>query len=124
MVLLSPELSKLHAGALMASVAASSGMTVNVFASMGALGQFRRQVVEERRFVVDEVGRELLAKDVPLFHRMLADARDLGDLHVYGCAMAADLMGWRDEDFLDLVEDVIGVAAFFGKSEGAQVITI
>lgn len=123
-VLISPQLSKLHAGCLMASVAASAGMEVNVFATMEALGQFRRSVIEKRQFVLDEVGRELVAKNVPLFYDLLRQGRELGDLHVYGCALAADVMGWKAEDFIDLVEDVIGVTAFFGKSEGAQILTI
>ncbi|MEW6046510.1 MAG: DsrE/DsrF/DrsH-like family protein [Bacillota bacterium] len=123
-VVLSPQLSKLHAASLMASVAASAGMEVNVFATMEALGQFRRSVIERRDFVLDDVGRELVAKKVPLFYDLLRQGRELGDLHVYGCALAADVMGWKPEDFTDLVEDVIGVTAFFGKSEGAQILTI
>ncbi|MBE3599288.1 MAG: DsrE/DsrF/DrsH-like family protein [Limnochordaceae bacterium] len=123
-VLMSPQLSKLHAAAIMASTAAAAGMRVQVFATMDALGQFRKEVVERRAFVLDEVGRELVAKGVPLFYDLLAQGKEVGDLHVFGCAMAADLMGWRQADFIDLVEDVIGVTAFFGKSEGAQILTI
>ena len=123
-VLISPQLSKIHAGCLMASVAASSGVEVNVFVTMEALGMFRRDVVERRRFVLDEVGREMVAKGVPLFYDLLRQGRELGDLHVYGCALAADVMGWKPEEFIDVVEDVIGVAAFFAKSEGAQILTI
>ncbi|WP_324718239.1 DsrE/DsrF/DrsH-like family protein [Carboxydochorda subterranea] len=123
-VLMSPQLSKLHAAAIMASTAAAAGMRVQVFATMDALGQFRKEVVERRAFVLDEVGRELVAKGVPLFYDLLAQGKEVGDLHVFGCAMAADLMGWRQPDFIDLVEDVIGVTAFFGKSEGAQILTI
>lgn len=123
-VLLSPELSKLHAGCLMASVAAAAGMKVNVFVSMGALGQFRRSVVERQEFTLDTVGQELLRRKVPLFYDLLRQGKELGELHVYGCAMAADLMGWKPEEFIDLVEEVIGVTAFFAKSEGATIITV
>ena len=123
-VLISPQLSRLHAGCLMASAAASSGMEVNVFATMEALGQFRRSVVERRAFVLDEVGRELVAKGVPLFYDLLRQGRELGSLHVFGCALAADVMGWKAEEFIDVVEDVIGVTAFFSRSEGAQILTI
>lgn len=123
-VLVSPELEKLHAAALMSSVAAASGMEVNVFATMGALNQFRRETVQKRAFVLTPVGERLLQKNVPLFHDLLAQGKELGDLHVYACAMAADLMEWKKEDLLDIVEDVIGVNAFFNRSEGAQIVTM
>ncbi len=123
-VLLSPELSKLQAAATLGSVAASSGMTVNIFVTMGALGQFRKEVVEKQQFVLDEVGRELVNKNVPLFYDLLRQGQEVGDLHVFGCAMAADLMGWQKDQFIDIVEDIIGVAGFFARSEGAQVLTI
>ncbi len=123
-VLVSPQLSKLHAAAVLASTAAASGMTVNVFATMDAMGQFRRQTLEERAFVVDEVGRALLERGVPLFDALLRQGKELGELHVFGCALAADVMGWKPGDFVDLIEDVIGVSAFFARSEGAQILTI
>ncbi|HEY8486172.1 MAG TPA: DsrE/DsrF/DrsH-like family protein [Limnochordales bacterium] len=125
-VLLSPELPKLQAGSLMASVAAASGMEVNVFVSMGALGQFRRQVVERREFAAaqDEVSQALLKSGAPLFPELLRQGKELGELHVFACAMAADLMGWSRDEFVDVVEDVIGVAAFFGRSEGATILTL
>ena len=66
-VLLSSDLEKLHAGALMGSVASMAGMTVYVFVSMDALEQFRKDVIADQRFITGTVGPMLIEKNVPLF---------------------------------------------------------
>jgi peroxiredoxin family protein len=33
-------------------------------------------------------------------------------------------MGWEKEDMLDIVDDIIGVTAFFGIAEGSQIMVI
>lgn len=123
-VLLSPELEKLHAGALMGSVASMSGMEVYVFVSMDALEQFRKEVISQKRFKTGTVGINLLEKKVPLFYDLIHQGIEMGSLHLYGCALAMDVMGWKKEDLVDDMEEIIGVTQFFGLAEGAQIMTI
>ncbi|OFW80331.1 MAG: hypothetical protein A2201_12800 [Alicyclobacillus sp. RIFOXYA1_FULL_53_8] len=123
-VMLSSDLEKLHAGALMGSVAAMSGMTVNVFVTMNALEAFRKDVIEEQKFLSGTIGNELLSKKVPLFNEMLREGKDMGDLYLYGCAMAMDVMEWKQEDLIDEFDDIIGVTKFFGLAEGGQILTV
>lgn len=123
-VMLSSDLEKLHAGALMGSVAAMSGMTVNVFVTMNALEAFRKDVVKDKKFLSGTIGNELLIKKVPLFNDLLREGKDLGDLHLYGCAMAMDVMDWKQEDLIDEFDDIIGVTKFFGLAEGGQILTV
>ncbi|WP_258360203.1 DsrE/DsrF/DrsH-like family protein [Moorella sulfitireducens] len=124
-ILLSGELEKLQAGSLVSSVASMSGMEVNVFVTMEALKAFRKDVVNARDFkTAGEIGREMLNKNVDLFYQLLENGKDMGNLKVYGCAMAMDLMGWKKEDLIDIFDDVIGVTAFLGKAAGSQVIVM
>ena len=123
-VLLSSDLEKLHAGALMGSVAAMSGMTVYVFVSMDALEQFRKDVIADKRFKTGTVGPMLIEKEVPLYHELIHQGIELGNLHLYACALAMDVMGWKNDELIDDVEEVIGVNQFFGLAEGAQIMTI
>ena len=123
-VLLSSDLEKLHAGALMGSVAAMSGMTVYVFVSMDALEQFRKDVIADKRFKTGTVGPMLIEKEVPLYHELIHQVIELGNLHLYACALAMDVMGWKKDELIDDVEEVIGVNQFFGLAEGAQIMTI
>ncbi|MHB1126535.1 MAG: DsrE/DsrF/DrsH-like family protein [Bacillota bacterium] len=124
-ILLSGELEKLQAGSLVGSVAALSGMEVNVFVTMDALRSFRKDIIEARNFkTAGEVGQEMLNKNVDLFYQLLQNGKELGSLNLYGCAMAMDLMEWKKEDMVDVFDDVIGVTAFLGKAAGSQVIVM
>lgn len=124
-ILQSGEMEKLHAGALVGSVAAMSGMQVNFFVTMNALENFLKTTVEQKKFTVGTVGQEMLNKKIPLFYDLILEGKELGELQVYGCALAMDLVGWKIEDMVDGVfDDVIGVTAFLGMAQNAQVITM
>jgi peroxiredoxin family protein len=123
-VMLSEDLEKLHAAALMGSVASMSGMTVNLFVTMNALEAFRKDVIDGQKFATGTIGGELIAKKVPLFYDLIKEGKDMGDLHLYGCAMAMDLMEWKQEDLIPEFDDIIGVTAFFGMAEGGQILTV
>jgi peroxiredoxin family protein len=123
-ILLSEDLEKLHAGALVGSVAAMSGMNVNFFVTMNALKSFRKDVIESNEFITGTVGNELLKKQVPLFYNLLKEGKENGDLRVYGCAMAMDVMGWDQEDMADLFDEIIGVTKFLGMAQNAQIMTM
>lgn len=123
-ILLSEDLEKLHAGALVGSVAAMSGMNVNFFVTMNALKAFRKDVIENKEFIAGTVGNELLNKQVPLFYDLLKEGKENGEVGVYGCAMAMDVMGWEKEDMVELFDDIIGVTKFLGMAQNAQVITM
>lgn len=123
-ILLSKDLEKLHAGSLVGSVAAMSGMKVNMFVTMNALEAFLKENVEKKKFLTGTVGAEMLKKNVKLFYDLIKEGKENGDLHVYACSMAMDVMGWKKEDLIDLFDDVIGVSSFLGMAQGAQVITM
>jgi peroxiredoxin family protein len=123
-ILLSEDLEKLHAGALVGSVASMSGMTVNVFVTMNALKSFRKESFENTDFITGTIGKEMLAKKIPLFDALLQEGKDMGELNIYGCALAMDIMDWKEEDMLDVFDGVIGVTKFLGMTQGATVITM
>jgi peroxiredoxin family protein len=123
-ILVSEDLEKLHAGALVGSVAAMSGMNVNFFVTMNALKAFRKDVIEKQEFKTGTVANEMINKQVPLFYELIREGKENGDVGVYGCAMAMDVMGWEQEDMTDLFDDIIGVTKFLGVAQNAQVITM
>lgn len=123
-VLVSPDLEKLHASAIMGSGAAMAGMEVNIFITMEALRAFLKKTVEQKSFVRSGIGETLIDKKVPLFYQLFKQAKELGKLHVYACAMSADLMSWKKEDMVDVVDDVIGVNKFFSLAMGGPIVTM
>lgn len=123
-ILLSEDLEKLHAGSLVGSVASMSGMKVNFFVTMNALKAFLKDSVNNNEFKTGDVGKEILAKKIPLFFDLLREGKEIGEIGVYGCAMAMDVMGWQKDDMIDVFDDIIGVTAFLGMAQNAQVITM
>lgn len=123
-ILLSEDLEKVHAGALVGSVAAMSGMKVNIFVTMNALKPFLKENIESKNYVTGDVGKALVEKDVPQFHTLISEGKEMGDLKVYGCALAMDVMEWKKEDLLEVFDDIIGVTAFLGMAQNAQVVTM
>ncbi|KIY22063.1 MULTISPECIES: DsrE/DsrF/DrsH-like family protein [Mesobacillus] len=123
-ILVSEDLEKLHAGALVGSVASMSGMTVNVFVTMNALKSFRKDSFENEDFLTGTIGKELLAKKIPLFDSLLQEGKEMGVLNIYGCALAMDIMDWKEEDMLDVFDGIIGVTKFLGMTQGATVISM
>lgn len=124
-VLASDELEKLHAVALMASVAAMSQMDVRVFVTMNAVTAFRKETIEKKAFRVEgEVGRQLLEKKAPLFYDLLSQGKMMGSLKVYACGMALDLMGESLDHLHPVFEEILGVAGFFQHAQGGQVLFV
>ncbi|WP_210366930.1 DsrE/DsrF/DrsH-like family protein [Bacillus sp. REN3] len=123
-ILLSEDLEKLHAGSLVGSVASMTGMTVNVFVTMNALKSFRKDNFENGDFVTGTIGKQMLAKKIPLFDDLLKEGKENGELNIYGCALAMDIMDWKEEDMIDVFDGVIGVTKFLGMTQGATVVTM
>lgn len=123
-VLMSPDIEKIHAGALMGSVGAVSGMEVNIFITMEALKAFHKETVEKQDFKMGEIAMKLMEKNVDPYFKLIADGKEMGELKVYGCSLVMDVMGWEKEDLLDIVDDIMGVAAFFGMAEGSQIMVL
>jgi peroxiredoxin family protein len=49
----------------------------------------------------------------------------LGDVKIYACSMAMDVLGWHMEDLEEgLFDDVIGLTAFLDMAEDAKIIFV
>ncbi len=54
----------------------------------------------------------------------LIEAASALGVRIYACEMAMHILGLRQEDLVDEVEDVVGVATFLNESEDAHIIFI
>lgn len=67
--------------------------------------------------------RSIAKLKVPPIPEMIANGKDLG-VHLHACSTSMEMMGLKQEDFIDEVEDVVGAASFLHMSEGGQIIFI
>ena len=124
-VLASDEFEKLQAGCMMASVASVSGVEVNVFVTMAAMTCFQKKTVADRLFPkIGVLGQAAIRKNAPLFSDLLLQGKEMGTLKVFACALALDLMDAKLDEMVPVFDEVVGVATFWGKAEGGQVLFV
>ncbi len=122
-VLLSGNVEKLAAGAIIGAMAAQYGMDVKIFASMNALLAFRKEALEKKEFITEGVaGKVILEKSKESIVDMLKKAKETGKMKIYACSMIMDMMGLKKEDLVDIFDDVVGVATFLSEAEGYQIL--
>jgi len=62
---------------------------------------------------------------VPNFISILKQIKMLGDVKVYACSMAMDVLGWEMHDLEEgLFDDVLGLTAFLDMVEDAKIIFV
>lgn len=121
-LLVSGDLEKIQAGAMIASVAAQMEREVTVFVSMDALLAFKKETVESKNFKTSgEVGRAIIEKNAPPFVELLRMGREMGNMKIFACSMVLDMFNLKLEDLVDIFDKQMGVAAFVNKTEGSQV---
>jgi len=126
-VLASGKLERLQAVSNIASIAAASDVPVDVFATMDGLEAFDAETVANGDFEMGPIGRAMLEHeeaDMALFTENLERARDIGDIEVFACEMSMDMLGKDLEDYVDLFDDVLGVAGFLNRARDKQVVFV
>ena len=96
--------------------AAAMGMEVHVFVTGFALHGFTKEHHDlpfptEFASMAPALAKGMEASRVAPWDAMLRQAKELG-AKVHACSMMCGVMGLKLEDFSDLVDDIIGAAAF------------
>jgi peroxiredoxin family protein len=126
-VLASRELSRVQAVSTIASVAAASDIPVQIFATMDGLLPFEQETVDSGDFDVGPVGARMLEAedmDMPMFYEQFAQAKAIGDIELYACEMAMDLLDSDLDDYVDVFDDSLGVAGFLNRAQDKQVVFV
>lgn len=104
--------------------AAAMGMEVNVFVTGFALPAFTKEPAAppfptEFAGMAPALHEGMKAANVASWDTMLRQAKELG-AKVHACSMMCEVMGLKQESFSDLVDDIVGAAAFVHMAEGGQ----
>ncbi|HYM68001.1 MAG TPA: DsrE/DsrF/DrsH-like family protein [bacterium] len=113
---------------VISQAAAAMGMQVNIFVTGFALRGFTKKPQDlpfpvEFADMAPALAKGMQANRVAPWDAMLVQAKELG-AKVYACSMMASVMGLTKADFGDLVDDVVGAAAFLQMSENGQTLFI
>jgi peroxiredoxin family protein len=125
-VLASEEFERVQAVSMIASVAASSDVPVEVFVTMNGLNPFETETVENMDFEGGRVADAMMSADTssPLFTEQLEKAKAIGPLQVYACEMAMDVLGNDLDDYVDVFDDTLGVSGFLNRAKDKQIIFV
>ena len=126
-VLASEEFERVQAVSMIASVAASSDVPVEVFVTMNGLNAFETETVENMDFEGGRVAEAMMAAEdnqSPLFTEQLEKAKAIGPLSVYACEMAMDVLGNDIDDYVEVFDDTLGVSGFLNRAQDKQIIFV
>ena len=124
-LLCSCEHEKVQMAAMIASVAAVSERPVTVFVSMGAVSVFENGLDPAERYRGQAFSNSMKEKKAPDAMELFAQGKMLGDLKMYVCSMALDVMGWDESNLIaDLFEGPMGLTRFLDEAEKGQIVTL
>ncbi len=121
-VLVSGSRERLQMAAMVASVAAVSGIEVTIFLSMNAVPYFVKgastDAPSEGGF-----GDLMVKKNAPDFKTLFRQAVELGDAKILPCSMALDIGGIETNTLESFIGEPTGLAKFLDMARDAQVWT-
>jgi peroxiredoxin family protein len=127
-IVFSGTMDKLYPVAILASGAAALGMDVEIFLTFWGLNAFRKEMVhsntkiskdfEEMASTMATIFRE---KNVPHWFEMLKQAKEIGNVKIYACAMTYDLFNMKKEDLVDIIDGVVGVGEFLSRAKDSKI---
>lgn len=124
-VLCSGEHEKIHMAAMMASVAAVSNRAVQFFVSMNAIYAFEKDLDPKKRYQGGAFSKLMQEKKVPDTMELLGQGRMLGDMKVYACSMALDVLGWTPDNLVEgLFDGDFGLTKFLSDAEEGDLIIV
>ncbi|MBE3567350.1 MAG: DsrE/DsrF/DrsH-like family protein [Thermogemmatispora sp.] len=119
---------KLMAVATLTSGAVAMGLEVELFLTTWGLQAFRKGAAQATVSVSKDAGdlgpvllEQMRKKQVPGWLETLQQARELGQVHVYACAMTLELLDMKLEDLEPIVEEVVGVASFIERASESRI---
>jgi len=124
-LLCSGEHEKIQMTAMIASVSAVSERPVRVFVSMNAVNAFERDLSPAQRYRGGAFSHLMLEKKAPDAIALFGQGRELGDLKMYVCSMALDVLGWEPDRLVpDLFDEVLGLTKFLSEAEEGELTVI
>ncbi|ADY02537.1 hypothetical protein VMUT_2345 [Vulcanisaeta moutnovskia 768-28] len=113
--------------AMLVSGAVAMGMEVELFLQLWGAYAFRKDVIQrntnfsEFQNLSSEVARRLQELRLPSWFDLLREAKKTGNLKIYVCSTAANIWNAKKEDFVDLVDDIIGAGEWVDKMSEADI---
>lgn len=130
LVVFSGTADKLMAASIIASGAVANNMDVDIFVTFWGLTKIMKNDTSQPDLSYDgqamkeQVFALMKQKNIPDWISMLKNAKEVGNIKVYGCAMFADMLELKKEDMDPIVDEIIGVNEFVSLSKDSMTMFI
>ncbi len=127
-VLFSGTVDKMMALGMISSGAVAMRMDLNIYLTFWGLQAFAKEAQGmEPKFSGDYadlasmMAQVMKEKSVPSLFDSLRQINKLGNVKIHACTVTMDLLGQTKEDFIDLVDDTIGVGQYVEMAKHADI---
>jgi peroxiredoxin family protein len=130
MALFSGSVDKLTAAGVILSGAAADDMEVDIYVLLQGARAFKKDVADnedklsmaENPEMKEEFMASLKKLSVPTWVEFFEQAKEFTDVRIHVCGLAGKIWGAeKKEDFIDLVDDIIGIGEYITAAEEADV---
>jgi len=134
----------IYPGLIMANGARAEGIDANLFFTFFGLDAIHRERTDHIKVAtvgnpgmhmasligvlpgMSAIGTKMMEKkmaelDIPPIHEFIEMIGDTG-AGMYACKASVDMFGFRKDDFVDQIEDIITVGEFYEKAAGGEII--
>jgi peroxiredoxin family protein len=128
--LASGSLEKLVVASTVTGGAVALDMAVDIFLLLGGAYAFRKDVAgtgtyTDRPELAGEMAAGMAGSAVPAPLDSLRQLKTDGDVHIHCCGTAGKIWGAGAlDDFVDIVDDIVGVAEYVTSCEDADVVQV
>jgi peroxiredoxin family protein len=92
---------------------------------MNAMLAFEKDLDPQKRYQGDAFSKLLLEKKAPDSVNLLMQGKMLGDMKVYACSMALDMLGWTPDNLVeDMFDSELGLTKFLSDAEEGDLIIV
>lgn len=126
-VLTSGTVDKMMEAGILASGAVANDMDVEIFVSFWGLLNFKKdapaggKVSYDGKEMEQQVMEVFKKKNVPSWKTTMMQAKEVGNVKIYACALMADLMDIKREDLDPMIDEIVGVGDYVGKAAEADI---
>ena len=130
MALFSGSVDKLTAAGVILSGAAADDMEIDIYVLMQGARVFRKDVADNEDKLNMAENPEMKAQfmaslkelNVPTWLEFFEQAKEFTDVRIHICGLAGKIWGGETkEDFIDIVDDIIGISEYITAADEADV---
>jgi len=125
-IVASEKIDKIFPAVTLATTASVMGWSADLFFTFWGLLALKKdhepkEVSLDYKGFEDSLKKAVSSGVIPSWREILEQGKKTGRLKVYACSTTMGLLGIKDEDLIEYVDDVVGAASFLNKAKDSDI---